>query len=324
VGAVSKSCQEAYLSSLATVDKPASSASHRVTTFAAAVTSVSRLQEAIAGGLPADDEEVDEEDEEQEGDEEDDEHQSAATLIALHAGKLADRETPLWLKANCASLWGEALCCGAVIQGRLDLLQWLHDEQQCPWSCTTGCMAASENEVVILKYVYSKHDGGVPEPDVELLDRLEFSLSAVESNDTELLQWCHDRQLLCDSTGDEKRLHYRAVTLQLPHAAEWLAQHGFENGIVHGLYTALQNAMQEDQQGIHNVLPQQVMQGAMQRVRQRMVQHPVVQQLQQHVMQHGEQQLEQQTEQLEQQLVQDLQQHLTQDVQQQLAQLQGQ
>jgi hypothetical protein len=111
------------------------------------------------------------------------------------------------------------------------LLQWLHEEQQCPWSFTAGCLAAHHNQLTVLQYNYSKHDGGVPEPNAERAQRVEFSLSAVESDSAELLQWCHDRQLLCDSTGD-KWLYARAIRLTLFRAARWLFQHGF---VLHGV-----------------------------------------------------------------------------------------
>jgi hypothetical protein len=273
-GAVSKFCQEAYLSSLATVDKPASSASHRVTTYAAAVASVSRLQEAIASGLPVDDDEVDEEDEED---------QSAATLIAFQAGQLADRDTLLWLKANCADLWREALCDGAVVQGRLGLLTWLHDVQQCPWSFTAGCYAALHNQLAVLQNVYSRHDGGVPEPDAELTERAEFSLAAVESDNAGLLQWCYEHQKR--EPDGEDRLHYCALTQQCPNAAEWLVQHGFEDGFQYMLTRDLQAVVHVVQQDLGHQLPPQELQVLLQDARQRMMQDPRFLQLQQQMMQ---------------------------------------
>jgi hypothetical protein len=229
VGAVSKRCQEAYLSALSAADKPASSASHRATSFAAIVASASRLQYACAGGLLdscggalatahyiayA----------------RNDKHAAAvrmADLIALQAGKLADKETLLWLKTSCHCLWRGALCNGAIVQGRLDLLKWLHEEQQCNWTTASGCLAARHSQLAVLKYVYSKF-GVVPEPDAARAERVRFSLSAVESDSTELLQWCYNRQLLCDSTGSEERLHARAVRLLHFNAAKWLEERGFE------------------------------------------------------------------------------------------------
>jgi hypothetical protein len=230
LGAVSKSCQAAYLDGLATADKTALSASHRATTYAAAVASVSRMQEAVVGGLLAHAEN----------------DLDAARLIALQAGKLADRDTLLWLKANCACLWREALCHDAIIHGRLDLLHWLHDEQQCPWSFTADCLAARHNQLAVLQYIHSKRDGGVPVYDVDEI-KLTFSLNAVESDSPELLQWCCTWLLLCKERDNMAHLYDEAVRLRKFEAAGWLLKHAFQTAL-DSVFTQADALVQQAQQ----------------------------------------------------------------------------
>jgi hypothetical protein len=232
---VSEGFKADYLSASAAISgKPVSAPDHRKTFYSAAMASVARLQEAINNGLI--------------GEEFTAEGQAHPYRVAFSAGQFADRDKLLWLKATCTSLWCEALCKGAIQSGRLDVLEWLHEAQQCPWSFTAGCLAARHNKLAVLQYIYSKHDGGVPEPNAERAQRVEFSLSAVESDSTELLQWCHDRQLLCDSTGSEERLHARAVRLLHFTAAAWFQEHGFESTLQHQLAVAVAQLRKLEQQ----------------------------------------------------------------------------
>jgi hypothetical protein len=48
------------------------------------------------------------------------------------AGRFADKRTLLWAKRNGLP-WTADICEGAAIEGRTDMLLWLHEEQGCPW-----------------------------------------------------------------------------------------------------------------------------------------------------------------------------------------------
>jgi hypothetical protein len=84
----------------------------RSTSYKSVVASVSRLQLAISSGF-------------------DIERKTNKCYnsyrVAFAAGKYADKEVLLWLKAHHTVLWGESICGGAIKAGRLDMLKWLHD-----------------------------------------------------------------------------------------------------------------------------------------------------------------------------------------------------
>jgi uncharacterized protein Veg len=94
------------------------SKSRRRTSYKAVLASVARLQLAISNGFDV-------------GRKTTVSYVYSSLLVASAAGKYADKEVLLWLKARYPALWGESVCGGAIEAGRLEVLQWLHEEQQC-------------------------------------------------------------------------------------------------------------------------------------------------------------------------------------------------
>jgi hypothetical protein len=123
------------------------------------------------------------------------------------------------------------VCGGAIQSGRLDVLQWLHEDQQCPWNRYAGNAAVLANQLPVLQYIYSKHDGGMPLfNDFPPYQQLQFSLDAVLTNNVELLDWCYTEDLLLDDPDPHNGLYVSATASGCAAAAEWLLQHGFEGG----------------------------------------------------------------------------------------------
>jgi hypothetical protein len=58
------------------------------------------------------------------------------------AGRFTDKRTLLWAKHNGLP-WTADICEGAAVQGRTDMLLWLHEEQGCPWDELKTFVAAA-------------------------------------------------------------------------------------------------------------------------------------------------------------------------------------
>jgi hypothetical protein len=106
-----------------------------------------------------------------------------------------------------------------VQAGRLDMLKWLYEEQECWWDQSVGDIAALANNLPMLQYI-SQHDGGIARYPEAL--HLRFSLNAMRSNSPELLEWCHSEGLLVL----HRRLYVDAVAAGCTAAADWLQQRG--------------------------------------------------------------------------------------------------
>jgi hypothetical protein len=120
------------------------------------------------------------------------------------------------------------VCGGAIQSGRLDVLKWLREEQQCTWNSYAGSAAVLANQLPVLQYIYGKHDGGMPLfNDFPPYQQLQFSLDAVLTNNLELLDWCYSQDLLLDNPDPHNGLHVTATASDCYAAAEWLQQHGF-------------------------------------------------------------------------------------------------
>jgi hypothetical protein len=83
------------------------------TSYASAFASLSRLQMACAFDLQL----------------------STNAALPKAAGRSADKQTLLWAKQNDLP-WVSAVCEGAALEGRLDMLYWLSTQQDCP--CDVG------------------------------------------------------------------------------------------------------------------------------------------------------------------------------------------
>eukprot|EP00953_Heterococcus_sp_UTEX-ZZ885_P034768 17986-Heterococcus_DN1.PRE.1 len=83
------------------------------TSYASAFASLSRLQMACAFDLQL----------------------STNAALPKAAGTSADKQTLLWAKQNGLP-WVSAVCEGAALEGRLDMLYWLSTQQDCP--CDVG------------------------------------------------------------------------------------------------------------------------------------------------------------------------------------------
>jgi hypothetical protein len=83
--------------------------SRRTTSYKAVLASVPRLELAISNGFNV-------------------ERKNTlcynSLLVAAAAGKYADKEVLLWLKAHSTALWGESVCGGAIVGRRLEVLKW--------------------------------------------------------------------------------------------------------------------------------------------------------------------------------------------------------
>jgi hypothetical protein len=88
--------------------------SRRVTSYKSVLASVLLLQLAISNGFDVERKE---------------EQRCNSWLVASVAGKYADKDMLLWLKSHYTALWGESVCGGAIKGGRMEMLQWLHEEQ---------------------------------------------------------------------------------------------------------------------------------------------------------------------------------------------------
>jgi hypothetical protein len=148
--------------------------------------------------------------------------------VAHAAGRYADKEVLLWLKAHHNTLWGESVCGGAIAGRRLAMLQWLHDEQQCPWSVIAGREAACTNQLDMLKYIYRKRDGGCHGQHAALVERYDFSMNAVQSDNPTLLSWCEKKRLLCNGHGDDVwGLYHQSIVSNCTRVRSWLYRHGY-------------------------------------------------------------------------------------------------
>jgi hypothetical protein len=148
--------------------------------------------------------------------------------VANAAGRFANKEVLLWLKIHHHTLWGESVCGGAVEGKRLAMLQWLHDEQQCPWSDIMGNLAACSNQLDMLKYIYRKRDGGCHGRHAVLGERYDFSMNAVQSNNPTLLSWCEKKRLLCNGHGDDVwGLYHQSIVSNCTAVQPWLYRHGY-------------------------------------------------------------------------------------------------
>jgi hypothetical protein len=223
VGQVSKAWRSRYLkhyiSSSGRRDKHNSfrssrkAHSRRITSYKAVLASVPRLELAISNGFDV---------------QRRTDKCYNAYVVAFAAGKYSDKEVLLWLKTHHAALWGESVCGGAIEGRRLELVKWLHEEQQCEWSDIAGSMAAKTNNLPMLKYIYSRKDGGAPTKSSSREDRAHFSLSVVISNNLQLLRWCHKKRLLADGfEGGEPILYTQSLMSRSTALQPWLFKHGY-------------------------------------------------------------------------------------------------
>jgi hypothetical protein len=80
---------------------------------------------------------------------------SSVQCLPLQAGMCADKQTLLYARAQGLP-WSEAVCDGAAQLGKLDMLHWLHSEQQCPWRMATVVRAALRRaDLPLLKWLHS-------------------------------------------------------------------------------------------------------------------------------------------------------------------------
>jgi hypothetical protein len=161
----------------------------------------------------------------------------SSLLVASAAGKYADKEVLLWLKAHYPALWGESVCGGAIEAGRLEVLQWLHEEQQCAWNDYSGSMAAQTNNLPMLKYIYHKRDGGAPLKNSSREDRASLSQAAVDSNNLRILNWCRKKRLLVDGyERGEPIMYIESILTDSTSVQPWLFKHGYRLPADHDEY----------------------------------------------------------------------------------------
>ena len=104
------------------------------TSRAAAVFSLSRLRLSAASGLRID------------------------LSIAKTLGCFADKATILWAVGNGVPR-SVCICGGAATMCRLELLRWLHYEQQMPWECRFIVRWAAENgSLALLQFMLGQAD----------------------------------------------------------------------------------------------------------------------------------------------------------------------
>jgi hypothetical protein len=173
--------------------------------------------------------------------------------VAHAAGRFATKEVLLWFKANHNTLWGESVCGGAVEGKRLAILQWLHDEQQCPWSDIMGNLAACSNQPDMLKYIYRKRDGGCHGRHGELVERYDFSMNAVQSNNPTLLSWCEKKRLPCNGHGDDVwGLYHQSIVSNCTAVQAWLYRHGYRLPADDENYAAMMERHADEDQTAEN------------------------------------------------------------------------
>jgi hypothetical protein len=124
---------------------------------------------------------------------------------------------------------GRSVCGGAIEGKRLELVKWLHEDQQCEWSEIAGSMAARSANLSMLKYIHSKSDGGAPSRYSSVEARGHFSLSAVVSNSPRILSWCRKKRLLVDNwwRNGEPTLYYQSILADCTRVQSWLFRHGY-------------------------------------------------------------------------------------------------
>lgn len=109
------------------------------TSYASAFASLSRLQMACAIDLQL----------------------STNTELPKAAGRWAEEQTLLWAKQNGLP-WVSAVCEGAALEGRVDMLWWLHTQQGCPCDVGPVLKAALHScNVDLLRWMHNKfsYDG---------------------------------------------------------------------------------------------------------------------------------------------------------------------
>jgi hypothetical protein len=241
VGQVSKKWRYSYLKHLSRQNRQPGGVvrhsnfkapSRRVTSYKSVLASVPRLKLAISNGFNV-------------------ERQSRylyhSWLVAFAAGKYADKEVLLWLKTYYRALWGESVCGGAIEGGRLEMLQWLHEKQQCAWNDVAGSTPAKQNSLPMLRYIYRQHAGGVPSKHDERVERSHFAICAVQSNNLTLLRWCAKRRLLVDGfVRGDPNMYLQSITSNCTVVQPWLFRHRYRLPVMHDEYAAMMARHQND------------------------------------------------------------------------------
>ena len=151
-----------------------------------------------------------------------------------------------WLKIHHTALWGESVCGGAVVSGRLETLKWLHEEQQCEWSDLAGSMAARSNNLPVPKYIYHKREGGIALQHHHVTERHELSECAVLSHNPKILSWCEKKGLLVNSYGGHRGLYELSLDTDCKLVQRWLFKHGYRLPADHEEYNAMMERHRDD------------------------------------------------------------------------------
>jgi hypothetical protein len=93
-------------------------------------------------------------------------------LLPPQAGRSADKQTLLWAKQH-GLLWNEALCEGAALARRFDLLMWLHRQQSCPWHAPSVALAVMNSHSISMLRWLDAELGSKHEPFAAALQRMQ-------------------------------------------------------------------------------------------------------------------------------------------------------
>jgi hypothetical protein len=165
----------------------------QVTTFANAVTSMSRLQYALSCGMdPADGMN----------------YCSSAEphikkkpyyLCRAVGGYATDREVVLAAKA-AGMPWHTDIVDAAAERKQFEMIRWLHAEQECPWNASVVSLAAATaGDLEMLQFMWNRSDGKWPAK-----ENFKHSIKAAKSGNIAMLDWLLAQGLLTEVDSDEQ------------------------------------------------------------------------------------------------------------------------
>jgi hypothetical protein len=188
------------------------------TTFANAVTSMSRLQYALGCGMdPADGMN----------------YSSSAEphvtkrpyyLCKAVGGYATDREVVLAAKA-VGMPWHTDIIDAAAQRKQFEMIRWLHAEQEYPWNASLVSLAAAKaGDLEMLQFMWNRSDGK---------ENFKHSIKAAKSGNIAMLDWLVEKGLLTEVDPDKQT--YEEYLAKNSTLAASLAQFGLSADLLAGL-----------------------------------------------------------------------------------------